>query len=85
VAAALQDHRRARVVGEPTFRKGTVEGIRPLRDGTALLLTTEAMYRPSGDATSNGIVPDSAVEARTPPTFNEEDAAIARKLELLRE
>lgn len=58
VAAALQDHARAIIVGRRTYGKASVQSIRPLSNGTALKLTT-AMYRtPRGrDLTGEGIRP----------------------------
>jgi carboxyl-terminal processing protease len=58
VAAALQDHARAIVVGRRTYGKASVQSIRPLSNGTALKLTT-AMYRtPAGrDLTDKGVRP----------------------------
>lgn len=59
VAAALQDHGRAFVIGRRTYGKASVQSIRPLSNGTALKLTT-AMYRtPAGrDLTPKGVRPD---------------------------
>jgi carboxyl-terminal processing protease len=48
VAGALQDHDRARLVGENSFGKGLVQNPFPLRDGSALVLTTGHYYTPSG-------------------------------------
>jgi carboxyl-terminal processing protease len=48
VAAALQDRRRARLVGEESFGKGLVQTIYPLRWGTGLTLTTAKYYTPNG-------------------------------------
>jgi carboxyl-terminal processing protease len=48
VAGALQDHDRARIVGENTFGKGLVQNPFPLTDGSALILTTGHYYTPSG-------------------------------------
>jgi carboxyl-terminal processing protease len=58
VAAALQDHERAVVIGHRTYGKASVQSIRPLSHGTALKLTT-AMYRtPAGnDLTGEGVHP----------------------------
>ena len=63
VAAALQDHGRAIVIGRRTYGKASVQSIRPLSNGTAIKLTT-AMYRtPSGeDLTGKGIRPKVHVE-----------------------
>jgi carboxyl-terminal processing protease len=63
VAAALQDHERAIVIGHRTYGKASVQSIRPLTHGTALKLTT-AMYRtPAGrDLTGLGVHPRIRVD-----------------------
>ena len=63
VAAALQDHERAVVIGHRTYGKASVQSIRPLSHGTALKLTT-AMYRtPAGrDLTGLGIHPKIRID-----------------------
>jgi carboxyl-terminal processing protease len=63
VAAALQDHERAIVIGHRTYGKASVQSIRPLSHGTALKLTT-AMYRtPAGrDLTGLGIHPKIRID-----------------------
>lgn len=48
VAGALQDHDRARIVGENSFGKGLVQNPFPLNDGSGLILTTGKYYTPSG-------------------------------------
>ena len=48
LSGALQDHDRAVIVGESTFGKGLVQNVMPLREGTALALTTAFYYTPSG-------------------------------------
>jgi len=48
VSGALQDHDRAWILGETTFGKGLVQTVLPMRDGTALALTTAHFYTPSG-------------------------------------
>ncbi|HRD85300.1 MAG TPA: S41 family peptidase [Rubrivivax sp.] len=59
VAGALQDHRRATVMGAQTFGKGSVQTVRPLSAETALKITTARYYTPSGRAIqAKGIVPD---------------------------
>lgn len=59
VAGALQDHRRAVVLGSPTFGKGSVQTILPLRNGAALKITTARYYTPSGRSIqATGIDPD---------------------------
>src|SRR5690606_4495159 len=63
VAGALQDHRRALVVGTGTFGKGLVQTVMPLSEGRALKLTTSRYYTPSGDSIhQKGISPDVFVE-----------------------
>jgi carboxyl-terminal processing protease len=59
VAGALQDHRRALVLGERTFGKGSVQTILPLGNGTAVKLTTARYYTPNGRSIqAEGIEPD---------------------------
>jgi carboxyl-terminal processing protease len=48
VTAAIQDHRRGIVVGEPTYGKGLVQGVYPLSGGSGLALTTAYYYTPKG-------------------------------------
>ncbi|MCS6954097.1 MAG: S41 family peptidase [Bryobacterales bacterium] len=48
VAGSLQDHKRAVIVGEPSFGKGLVESVYPLSEGTGVALTTAYYYTPSG-------------------------------------
>jgi carboxyl-terminal processing protease len=63
VAGALQDHRRAAIVGSPTFGKGSVQTIRPLGGDTAVKLTTARYYTPSGRSIqARGILPDFPVD-----------------------
>jgi carboxyl-terminal processing protease len=59
VAGALQDHKRATLMGAQTFGKGSVQTVRPLSKDTALKLTTARYYTPSGRSIqAKGIVPD---------------------------
>jgi carboxyl-terminal processing protease len=65
VAGALKDHHRARIVGEQTYGKGSVQTIIPLSDGRALKLTTSHYLTPSGQAINGtGIQPDYSVSAQ---------------------
>jgi carboxyl-terminal processing protease len=58
-AGALQDHRRAVIVGERTFGKGSVQSVLPLRNGGGIKLTTARYYTPSGRSIqAEGIEPD---------------------------
>ncbi len=65
VAGALQDHKRAIIVGSSkTFGKGSVQTILPLKDGDALKLTTARYYTPSGRSIqADGITPDIMLES----------------------
>ncbi|MDT8383386.1 MAG: S41 family peptidase [Gammaproteobacteria bacterium] len=64
VAGALQDHRRAVILGTRTFGKGSVQTILPLNDQTALKLTTARYFTPSGRSIqAEGIKPDIELEA----------------------
>lgn len=63
VAGALQDHKRAVVLGTQTFGKGSVQTILPLNNDTAIKLTTARYYTPSGRSIqAKGIEPDIVVE-----------------------
>ena len=65
VAGALKDHHRARIVGEQTYGKGSVQTIIPLSDGRALKLTTSQYFTPSGGSINGtGIKPDYVVSAQ---------------------
>ena len=71
VAGALQDHRRAIVMGERTFGKGSVQTLLPLGNGgTALRLTTARYYTPSGRSVQEGgIAPDILVPQLSDPDY----------------
>ena len=63
VAGALQDHKRAVVLGAPTFGKGSVQTILPLGNSAGLKLTTARYYTPAGRSIqAKGIEPDIAVD-----------------------
>ncbi|MCL4775784.1 MAG: hypothetical protein KJZ98_17750, partial [Burkholderiaceae bacterium] len=63
VAGALQDHKRAVVLGTQTFGKGSVQSILPLSHTTAIKLTTARYYTPNGRSIqAKGITPDYLVE-----------------------
>ncbi len=63
VAGALQDHKRATIMGSQTFGKGSVQTVRPLTADTALKLTTARYYTPQGKSIqARGIVPDIWVD-----------------------
>ncbi|KAG0752837.1 hypothetical protein G6F22_021700 [Rhizopus arrhizus] len=59
VAGALQDHKRAKVLGNRTFGKGSVQVILPLSESTAVKLTTSRYFTPNGRSIqATGIEPD---------------------------
>ena len=79
VAGALQDHKRAVILGTTSFGKGSVQTILPLIDNYGLRLTTALYYTPLGRSIqARGIVPDIVtpslrVHAETSPDFREAD------------
>jgi carboxyl-terminal processing protease len=84
VAGALQDHKRAVVIGTQTFGKGSVQSILPLSNNTAVKLTTARYYTPLGRSIqAKGVTPDFLVE-ETPDgdinTFRIREADLNRRL-----
>ena len=74
VAGALQDHRRATVVGTQSFGKGSVQTIIPLAENGALRLTTALYYTPAGKSIQGkGITPDIKVEQPLPEDLQGRD------------
>ena len=63
LAGALKDHKRAIILGENSYGKGSVQSIIPLRNGGGMRLTISKYYLPSGDSISEvGVTPDIVVE-----------------------
>ena len=80
VAEALQDSKRATIVGSKTFGKGSVQTIIELDDGSGLKLTTAKFYAPSGRSISDvGVTPDIIVEDN-----ESADLQIKRAVEILK-
>jgi carboxyl-terminal processing protease len=83
VAGALQDHRRAIVVGTKSFGKGSVQTVMPLRSDGAMRLTTARYYTPSGRSIQAlGVSPDIVVQQpsrRVDEAEEEDDAAAATR------
>jgi carboxyl-terminal processing protease len=74
VAGALQDHKRAVIMGKKTFGKGSVQTIIPMQQNTAIKLTTALYYTPSGRSIqAEGIVPDIELEDVTVEAKAEKD------------
>ena len=87
VAGALQDHRRAIIMGSQTFGKGSVQTIIPIDDASALKLTTALYYTPAGRSIqAEGIIPDiplerGRLELSEPPALGSvKEADLARHL-----
>jgi carboxyl-terminal processing protease len=88
LAAALQESGRGRVVGLPTFGKGSVQTLLPLDNGHAVKLTTARYYTPRGRAIEKGgLVPDRRLLRVAPPGRDSlaEDEAVQAALALLQQ
>jgi carboxyl-terminal processing protease len=81
VAGALQDHKRATVIGTQTFGKGSVQTIMPLGNNTAIKLTTARYFTPGGRSIQAlGIKPDILVEDPTDTMTRVREADLTRHL-----
>lgn len=81
VAGALQDHKRAAVLGTQSFGKGSVQTIMPMNNGAAIKLTTARYFTPNGRSIqAKGIVPDYIVEDGTDQSGNIHEADLTRHL-----
>jgi carboxyl-terminal processing protease len=81
VAGALQDHKRAIVIGTQTFGKGSVQTIMPLGNNTAIKLTTARYYTPGGRSIQAlGITPDITVEDPSDVASRVREADLTRHL-----
>ena len=70
VAGALKDHKRAVLVGESTYGKGSVQSIIPLKNEGAIRLTISKYYLPSGKSISEvGVAPDISIEEEEESDF----------------
>jgi len=74
VAGALQDYKRAIIIGKKSFGKGSVQTVIPLGDGSALRLTTSHYFTPSGKIIhGKGVTPDILVDENKPAPVKTED------------
>ena len=74
VAGALRDQKRALIVGERSFGKGSVQNIIPLADGSGLKLTVALYYTPNGSSIqAEGIVPDLEVVFEPPRQYDKDN------------
>jgi carboxyl-terminal processing protease len=84
VAGALQDHKRAVVIGTQTFGKGSVQTIMPLGNNTAIKLTTARYFTPGGRSIqARGITPDVIVDEPGAPQDRIRESDLQRHLENL--
>ena len=87
VAGALQDHRRAVIMGTQTFGKGSVQTILPLGNGTAIKLTTARYFTPSGQSiqakviTPDIIVEDATIETKESSPLMRKEADLKNRLD----
>jgi len=82
VAGALSDYDRAKIVGEKTFGKGTIQEAEDLPGGTGLHITTARWLLPSGESIDKeGVVPD--FEIKLDPEKADEDSQLEKAMELL--
>jgi carboxyl-terminal processing protease len=84
VAGALQDNKRATIVGTKTFGKGSIQTVIPFGDGTGMELTTAYYYTPSGRRIQGqGVIPDVVVESQ--PIAQREGAAAVQAVAVERQ
>lgn len=85
LAGALQDYERAKVVGEQSFGKGTVQSYEEFEDGSALKLTVAEWLTPKKRAIDkNGITPDVIVKLTETDVENMKDPQLDKAMELLK-
>lgn len=82
VAGAIQDNKRGIILGTKSFGKGSVQTVIPLKDGSAVKLTTAAYYTPSGRSIKDeGIIPDVEVKLITEKPEPDKEADVFDKVE----
>jgi carboxyl-terminal processing protease len=88
VAAALQDHKRARILGARTYGLGTIATIFPLKGNTGLKLTSGRFFRPNGNPIEAiGVTPDVMLEepkGTMTPFGSEDDLQLVQAVKMLR-
>ena len=83
VAGALQDNKRAIIMGTKTFGKGSVQTIIPLSDGSALRLTTARYYTPNGNSIQDrGITPNVIVDQMKIPKIEKANDGMLKEVDL---
>ncbi len=82
VAGAIQDNKRGIILGTKSFGKGSVQTVIPLKDNSALRLTTAKYFTPSGRAIRDeGIIPDVVVEYQEPVKIDEKEEKVEKVFE----
>lgn len=85
VAGALQDHEKAKIIGEQTFGKGSVQTLRDLRDGSSVKITVAKWLTPKGRSINDeGIKPDEDIKLTAEDFEADRDPQMDRALEILR-
>ncbi len=83
VAGALQDHKRALIVGQKTFGKGSVQTILPMTNEAAVKLTTARYYTPSGKSIqAEGITPDVVIDKLAVKKVEDDGNGIVKEADL---
>jgi len=86
LAGALRDARGARLIGEKSFGKGSVQELEKLEDGSSIKITTARWLTPSGKSImEEGLEPDVKVEMTKEDYENEKDPQLEKTLELIKE
>lgn len=86
VAGALQDHAKAKLIGEKTFGKGSVQDYEIMRDGSSVKITIAEWLTPKGRLINGeGIAPDIEIELTKEDYENDEDPQLQKAVELLSE
>lgn len=84
VAGALRDYKKATLVGEQSYGKGSVQGLRDLSDGSALKVTVAKWLTPNGDFINDkGIAPDIEVKLTKEDINKNKDPQMSKALELI--
>lgn len=84
VAGALQDNKRATIIGEKTFGKGTVQDLKDFNDGSSVKLTIARWLTPNGlSITDNGIKPDIEVKLTEEDYNKDRDPQLDKAMEIL--